>query len=89
MLLTGVGKTDEEIRLGLQKGVKVIKAESIEEVYVIDEIASELGVIAPVAIRVNPDVDAKTHPYIPLDLQKINLGLIRFTLTTCFLNAQS
>jgi diaminopimelate decarboxylase len=75
MLLTGVGKTDEEIRLGLEKGVKVIKAESIEEVYVIDSIASELNLIAPVAIRVNPDVDAKTHPYISTGLAENKFGI--------------
>jgi diaminopimelate decarboxylase len=75
MLLTGVGKTDDEIRLGLKNGVHVIKAESLEEVYVIDEIAKELGVIAPVAIRVNPDVDAKTHPYISTGLAENKFGI--------------
>ncbi len=75
MLLTGVGKTDDEIRLGLKKGVHVIKAESLEEVYVIDSIAKELGVIAPVAIRVNPDVDAKTHPYISTGLAENKFGI--------------
>jgi diaminopimelate decarboxylase len=75
MLLTGVGKTDEEIRLGLEKGVLVIKAESLEEVYVINNLAKEVGVIAPVAIRVNPDVDAKTHPYISTGLAENKFGI--------------
>jgi len=75
MLLTGVGKTDEEIKLGLEKGIFVIKAESIEEVYVINDIAEELGVIAHVAIRVNPDVDAKTHPYISTGLAENKFGI--------------
>ena len=75
MLLTGVGKTDEEIRLGLEKGVMVIKAESLEEVYVINDIAAELGVMAPVAIRVNPDVDAETHPYISTGLAENKFGI--------------
>ena len=75
MLLTGVGKTDEEIKLGLEKGVLVIKAESLEEVYVINSIAAELGVMAPVAIRVNPDVDAQTHPYISTGLAENKFGI--------------
>ncbi|MDA3860212.1 MAG: diaminopimelate decarboxylase [Melioribacteraceae bacterium] len=75
MLLTGVGKTDEEIRLGLEKGVFVIKAESIEEVYVINDIAQELNITAHVAIRVNPDVDAKTHPYVSTGLAENKFGI--------------
>jgi len=75
MLLTGVGKTDEEIRLGLEKEVLVIKAESLEEVYVINGIAAELDIMAPVAIRVNPDVDAKTHPYISTGLAENKFGI--------------
>lgn len=75
ILLTGVGKTDDEIALGLQKGVFVIKAESLEEVYVINDIAAELDVIAPIAIRVNPDVDAETHPYISTGLAENKFGI--------------
>ncbi|MBU0475087.1 MAG: diaminopimelate decarboxylase [Bacteroidetes bacterium] len=75
ILLTGVGKTDEEIALGLEKGVFVIKAESLEEVYVINDIAAELNIIAPLAIRVNPDVDAQTHPYISTGLAENKFGI--------------
>jgi len=75
ILLTGVGKTDEEIALGLEKGVFVIKAESLEEVYVINDIAEELNIIAPLAIRVNPDVDAQTHPYISTGLAENKFGI--------------
>ncbi len=75
ILLTGVGKTDDEIALGLQKGVFVIKAESLEEVYVINDIAAELDMIAPIAIRVNPDVDAETHPYISTGLAENKFGI--------------
>lgn len=75
MLLTGVGKTEDEIRLGLKKGVFVIKAESLEEVYVINDLATELGVMAPVAIRINPDVDAQTHPYISTGLAENKFGI--------------
>jgi len=75
MLLTGVGKTDAEIKLGLEKDVLMIKAESLEEVYVINKIAGQLGKIAPVAIRVNPDVDPLTHPYISTGLAKNKFGI--------------
>ncbi len=75
MLFAGVGKTDEEIKLGLRNGVQIIKAESLEEVYVINSIAAELGVMASVAIRVNPDVDAQTHPYISTGLAENKFGI--------------
>lgn len=75
LILTGVGKTKEEIRLGLEKKVMMIKAESEEEVELINKIASEMNVIAPVALRVNPDVDAKTHPYISTGLSKNKFGI--------------
>lgn len=75
MLLTGVGKTDEEIRLGLEQNVHLIKAESEQEVEIINEIASEMGKVAPVAIRVNPDVDPQTHPYISTGLAENKFGV--------------
>lgn len=75
MLLTGVGKTDEEIKLGLENNVKLIKAESLEEIYVINKIAKELGKVAPLAIRVNPNVDPVTHPYISTGLAENKFGI--------------
>jgi len=75
MLLTGVGKTDEEIKLGLEKNVKLIKAESLEEIYVINSIAKELNKVAPLAIRVNPNVDPVTHPYISTGLAENKFGI--------------
>ena len=75
LILTGVGKTKDEIRLGLDKKVMMIKAESEEEVELINKIASEMNIIAPVALRVNPDVDAKTHPYISTGLSKNKFGI--------------
>ncbi|VAX26945.1 Diaminopimelate decarboxylase [hydrothermal vent metagenome] len=75
ILLTGVGKTDDEIRLGLEKNVYLIKAESEEEVLAIDKIAGEMGKTASVAIRVNPDVDPKTHPYISTGLAENKFGV--------------
>ncbi len=75
IILTGVGKTKDEIKLGLGKNVLMIKAESEEEVELINRIANEMKVIAPVALRVNPDVDAKTHPYISTGLSKNKFGM--------------
>lgn len=60
MVYAGVGKTDEEIRLGLVSGISRFNVESLEELAVIDGIAAELNVVAPVSLRVNPDVAAHT-----------------------------
>ena len=75
IILTSVGKTKNEIKLGLQHNVLMIKAESEEEIELINKIASEMNKIAPVAIRVNPDVDAKTHPYISTGLSNNKFGI--------------
>ncbi|MBQ9554780.1 MAG: diaminopimelate decarboxylase [Muribaculaceae bacterium] len=64
LAFSGVGKTDWEIRLGLDYGIGCFNVESIPEMEVINELAGEMGVTARVAIRVNPDIDAHTHKYI-------------------------
>jgi len=61
VVFSGVGKTDAEIAQALKAGIHQINAESYEELWRIDRIAGELGVVAKVALRVNPDVDADTH----------------------------
>lgn len=61
IIFSGVGKTREEIAAALKAGIYQINAESIPEIRVISEVASRLGVIAPLALRINPDVAAKTH----------------------------
>jgi diaminopimelate decarboxylase len=75
LILTGVGKSLNEIRLGLQKDLLMIKAESEEELELINLIASEMNKVARVAIRVNPDVDAHTHPYISTGLSENKFGI--------------
>ncbi len=70
LILTGVGKTLNEIRLGLQKELLMLKAESEEELELINTVAGEMNKVARVAIRVNPDVDAQTHPYISTGLSE-------------------
>ena len=75
IILSGVGKTANEIELALKNNLLMIKAESDQEIYLINEIASQLNVTAPVAIRVNPDVDAETHPYISTALAENKFGI--------------
>ena len=75
VILTSVGKTKNEIKLGLENNVLMIKAESEEEIELINKIAGEMNKVAPVAIRVNPDVDAKTHPYISTGLSRNKFGV--------------
>jgi diaminopimelate decarboxylase len=75
VILTSVGKTKNEIKLGLEKNVLMIKAESEEEIELINKIAGEMKKVAPVAIRVNPDVDARTHPYISTGLSSNKFGV--------------
>ncbi len=75
VILTSVGKTKNEIKLGLEKNVLMIKAESEEEIELINKIAGQMNKVARVAIRVNPDVDAKTHPYISTGLSSNKFGV--------------
>ena len=75
IILTSVGKTKNEIKLGLEHNVLMIKAESEEEIELINKIAQQMNKVARVAIRVNPDVDAKTHPYISTGLSSNKFGV--------------
>ncbi len=89
IILTGVGKTENEIKLGIANNLSILKVESEEEVYLINEIASQLNKIAPVAIRVNPDVDAQTHPYISTGLAENKFGMEKETALNIFKNYQN
>ena len=71
----GVGKTREEIEYALSKEIYCFNAESEEEVAFISQVASEMGVDAPVAFRVNPNVDAKTHKYISTGKSENKFGV--------------
>jgi diaminopimelate decarboxylase len=75
----GVGKTEEEIRQALREGIHCFNVESEPELERINAIAGELGTKAPVAVRVNPDVDARTHKYISTgkSQNKFGIGLDR------------
>ncbi|MBW1842342.1 MAG: diaminopimelate decarboxylase, partial [Deltaproteobacteria bacterium] len=75
IVYSGVGKRIDEIDFALDTGILMFNIESLEELEVIDERASRLNKRAPVAIRVNPDVDPRTHPYISTGLKKNKFGI--------------
>ena len=74
-LFSGVGKSESEIELALQKGVFCLNLESEAELERVAAIARRLGRRAPVAFRVNPDIDARTHPYISTGLREDKFGV--------------
>ncbi|WOX07197.1 diaminopimelate decarboxylase [Microbulbifer pacificus] len=75
IVFSGVGKTAAEMRRALEVGVHCFNVESEAELERLDAVAAEMGVIAPVSLRVNPDVDAKTHPYISTGLKENKFGI--------------
>ena len=75
VVFSGVGKTAVEIQAGLRAGIKCFNVESAEEMERIALIAGQMGVRAPVSLRVNPDVDPKTHPYISTGLKENKFGI--------------
>ncbi len=75
IVFAGVGKSREEIRYALSSRILQFNVESAQELYLINAIAREMGVKAPVALRVNPDIDPKTHPYISTGLKKSKFGI--------------
>ena len=76
-VFAGVGKTDEEIFYGLEQNILMFNVESREELERIDSLAKSRGLKAPVSLRVNPDVDAKTHAYISTGMEKHKFGIAR------------
>jgi len=72
---SGVGKSEAELRFALEKDIGCINLESEAELARVDAVAAKLGKRAPVAFRVNPDVDAKTHPYISTGLRETKFGV--------------
>ena len=74
-LFSGVGKSEHEIRFALEKGIGCINVESEAELVRVDALARGLGCRAPVALRVNPDIDPKTHPYISTGLRETKFGV--------------
>ena len=75
IVFSGVGKTRQEMRSALQAGVGCFNVESMAELDVLSEVAVASGATAPVSIRVNPNVDARTHPYISTGLKGNKFGI--------------
>ena len=69
IVFSGVGKTEEEMKRALDIGIRCFNVESQAELQLLEQVAKQKGVQAPVSLRVNPDVDAKTHPYISTGLK--------------------
>ena len=75
IIFSGVGKTRSEMRRALDVGIGCFNVESRAELEVLDDVARAIGTRAPVSVRVNPDVDAKTHPYISTGLKGNKFGI--------------
>ncbi len=74
-IFSGVGKTVEEMQLALEKNILCFNVESIPELHRLNDVAASMGKRAPVSLRVNPNVDAKTHPYIATGLKANKFGV--------------
>jgi diaminopimelate decarboxylase len=75
VVFSGVGKTADEMRAALDAGILCFNVESASELVRLNTVAGEMGKIAPISLRVNPDVDAKTHPYISTGLKNNKFGV--------------
>ncbi|EEY39946.1 diaminopimelate decarboxylase [Vibrio mimicus] len=75
VVFSGVGKTEAEMKRALQLKIKCFNVESERELHRLNKVAAELGVKAPISLRINPDVDAKTHPYISTGLRDNKFGI--------------
>ncbi len=75
VVFSGVGKRADEMRMALEAGIRCFNVESESELQRLNDVAGALGLCAPVSLRVNPDVDAKTHPYISTGLRDNKFGI--------------
>lgn len=75
VVFSGLGKTPAEMKRALEVGIKCFNVESEPELDRLNQVAASLGVIAPISLRINPDVDAKTHPYISTGLRDNKFGI--------------
>ncbi|NNI51081.1 diaminopimelate decarboxylase [Pasteurella multocida] len=75
IVFSGVAKTETEIARALEVGIRCFNVESVAELYRINQVAGEMGKTAPISLRVNPDVDVRTHPYISTGLKENKFGI--------------
>lgn len=88
-VFSGVGKSAAEMRFALAAGLRCFNVESAGELERLDALANELGARAPIALRVNPDVDPKTHPYISTGLKKNKFGVAHEDALALYARARS
>ncbi|HUW39085.1 MAG TPA: diaminopimelate decarboxylase [Rhodocyclaceae bacterium] len=89
VVFSGVGKSREELRAALEAGIGCFNVESESELVSLAEIAASTGRRAPIALRVNPDVDAKTHPYISTGLKNNKFGIAFEDALALYLRARA
>ena len=75
VVFSGVGKTSQEMEQALKLGIKCFNVESEPELERLNQVAGKLGLKAPISLRINPDVDANTHPYISTGLRDNKFGI--------------
>jgi diaminopimelate decarboxylase len=75
IVYAGVGKTEDEIRFALKSKLLMFNVESADELREIDRVAGTMGVKAPIALRINPDIDPRTHPYISTGMKEHKFGI--------------
>ena len=75
VVFSGVGKREDEMKFALEQNIKCFNVESESELLKLNKVAENMGMAAPVSLRVNPDVDAKTHPYIATGLKENKFGI--------------
>lgn len=75
VVFSGVGKREDELRRGLEVGIRCFNVEVPDELDILNRLAGEMGLKAPISLRVNPDVDANTHPYISTGLRENKFGI--------------
>lgn len=89
IIYSGVGKSVAEIEFALTVGIKCFNVESLPELDRINEVAQRLNKVAPISLRINPDVDAKTHPYISTGLKANKFGIAMSDAERAFVYAHS
>lgn len=89
VVFSGIGKSAAEMRMALEAGILCFNVESAPELDRLNEVAGSLGKVAPVSLRVNPDVDAKTHPYISTGLKQNKFGVAYAEALALYRRAQA
>lgn len=87
IVFAGNGKTETELELAVERGIMMVNVDSKGELCLLERVAKRVGKVAPVALRVNPNVDPKTHPYISTGLKKNKFGVAIDRAVECYRHA--